>query len=64
MCESKKKILVPRAQEKKEAKKHHEKKIRATPKIGDFFSFGDGGQYPPVGVILRTIRATPKSVLF
>ena len=48
---------------KKKPKKHHEKKIRATPKIGDFFSFGDGGQYPPVGVILRIIRATPKLVI-
>jgi hypothetical protein len=37
MCESKKKILVPRAQEKKEAKKTSRKTIRATPKIGDFF---------------------------
>lgn len=51
------------ARKKKKPKKHHEKTIRATPKTGDFFSFGDGGQYPPVGVILRIIRATPKLVI-
>jgi hypothetical protein len=48
---------------KKKPKKHHEKTICATPKIGDVFSFGDGGQYSPVGVILQIIRATPKLVI-
>ena len=48
---------------KKRIQNNVTKKQFAPPPKSVISSFGDGGQYPPVGVILRTIRATPKSVI-
>lgn len=48
---------------KKRSQKNITKNNSRHPQNWWFFSFGNGGQYPPVGVILQLIRATPKLVI-